>query len=286
MEVIGIDENGLGPILGPFIISGIKVKVNEPIFFNSKLENLRTKIKIDDSKEIFKRSEMWTYSKGEIISLSILKAFTFTEIIEKYVKLLITDFEKNFYIQNYKLPIWAKYISEDIDIGEKINFINYRAFAVFPKIFNNMLKDMHKFQLGIKLFIELAKELSNSDYNVVMCGKVGGYTYYLKPFSLIGVKTYEIIKETRGHSAYRIFYMNKTFEFHFLMDGDKVYYPIAVASIIGKYLREIFMKSLNERFGLYDKIPYSSGYKHDYKTATLIEKIQTMYKLEDFVRIK
>lgn len=286
MEVIGIDENGLGPILGPFIISGIKLKVNEPIFFHSKLENLQTKIKIDDSKEIFKRGEVWTYSKGEIISLSILRTFSFAEIIEKYVKLLITDFEKDFYIQNYKLPIWAKYISEDINIKEKINFINYRAFAVFPRVFNDMLKNMHKFQLGIKLFIELANELSSSEYNIVMCGKVGGYTYYLKPFSILGIRKYEIIKETKGHSAYRISYMDKIFEFHFLMDGDKVYYPIAIASIIGKYLREIFMKSLNEKFGLYDKIPYSSGYKHDYKTNILIEKIQSMYKLEDFVRIK
>ncbi len=285
MEVIGIDENGLGPILGPFIVSAIKLKVKEPIFFHSKIENLQTFIKIDDSKNVFRRSEEWTYSKGEIISLSLLRALSFKEIIDRYVNLIIDEFERKFYIKDYKLPIWAKFVKES-EIREEINFLDYKAFVIFPIKFNEMLNQIHKFQMDIKFFLDLALDLSNSDYTVLLCGKVGGYTYYLKAFLLLGIVKYEVLKESRGHSAYKIVYNNKIFEIHFLMDGDSIYYPIAIASIVGKYLREVFMKALNESFGFNNKIPYASGYKHDYKTIELIERIKEKYELEKFLRKK
>jgi ribonuclease HII len=285
MEIIGIDENGLGPILGPFIISGIKVKVKEPIFFYSKIENLHSSFKIDDSKNIFKRKEKWTYSKGEIISLSILKTFDFENLIKKYAHLIISDFEKEFYIKNHKLPIWAKTYKEN-NLREEINFLDYKAYAIFPNEFNKELSKTTKFQMDIKFFLDLAYELSSNEYNLVLCGKVGGYTYYAKEFFKLGITKYEILKENKGHSAYKIKYKDKLFEIHFLLDGDKTYYPIAIASIIGKYLRELFMKALNEHFGFYDEIPFSSGYKHDIKTTQLIEKIKLTYNINDFLRIK
>jgi len=285
MEIIGIDENGLGPILGPLIISGIKLKVKEPVFFYSKIENLKSIFKIDDSKNVFKRTEKWTYSKGEIISLSILKTFNFEDLIEKYVNLIISDYEKNFYIKNYKLPIWAKTYKEN-NLRDEINFIGYKAYAIFPSEFNKELSRINKFQMDIKFFLDLAYELSSNELNLVFCGKVGGYTYYTKEFLKLGITKYEILKENKGHSAYKIRYRDKLLEIHFLLDGDKIYYPIAIASIIGKYLRELFMKVLNERFGFDDEIPFSSGYKHDIKTIQLIEKIKLNYNINDFLRIK
>jgi len=103
---------------------------------------------------------------------------------------------------------------------------------------------------------------------------------------IIADRIREILKENKGHSAYKIRYRDKLLEIHFLLDGDKIYYPIAIASIIGKYLRELFMKVLNERFGFDDEIPFSSGYKHDIKTIQLIEKIKLNYNINDFLRIK
>jgi len=286
MEIIAIDENGLGPILGPLIISAIKLKVKEPVFFYSKITNFQSKIKISDSKSTFRRKEKWTYSKGEIISLSILKVFSFEELLKNYVNLIISDFERDFYIKNYKLPIWAKHIDFSLNLREEINFLDYRAYAIFPNAFNEMLKNAHKFQIDIKFFLDLAYELSNSENNFIMCGKVGGYTYYSKIFKLFGIEEYKVIKESLGHSAYKLSYKNKFFEVHFLMDGDENYYPIAISSIIGKYLREIFMKALNESFGFFEEIPYSSGYAHDYKTKILIDEIKKKFDLDLFIRRK
>jgi ribonuclease HII len=276
MRVIGIDENGLGPILGPMIISGCSFEIEQDIFFSSK------KKEFGDSKKIFKRAEKWTYSKGEIIALSLLKVRSLFEILDK-VEIIIEEFEKQFYINDIKLPIWAKFVSDQWT--KNVNFIDFKGYAIFPMKFNEMLKQGHKFFIDLKYFLETAHYLSD-ERSIALCGKIGGYTYYSKIFHLLGIKNFKILKENKGHSAYKVHYKDKELEIHFILDGDENYYPISIASIIGKYLRELFMMNLNVAFGSFDEIPYSSGYKHDKKTYELLEKISHFYSIENFTRRK
>ncbi len=283
MKVIGIDENGLGPVLGPFVISAAMFDIGEgDPFFDTRLERLMLPMGIADSKAIFKRRFPYTYSKGEIIALSFLPERNWRELLNNNFHLLIDDEEKDIYLKDLSLPIWAKEVR--YDYRKKTGFSGFRGYAIFPRAFNRLLKDMHKFQMDVKYFLELAHELSEGveDDVVVLAGKVGGYTYYVQVFLLLGITRFHILRETRGHSAYRVFYRDRWIEIHFLMDGDAVYYPIAIASIVGKYVREVSMKLLNEHYGFEGRIPYASGYRHDARTMELIKKMGR----EDFIRKK
>ena len=282
MKVIGIDENGLGPVLGPFIVSAARFDIGDgDPFFDTRLEKLMLPIGIDDSKAIFKRKHPYTYSRGEIIALSFLRERNWRDLLLNNFHLLMDEEEREIYLKDLKLPVWAKEVK--YDYRQRTGFESFRGFAIFPKAFNRMVEDMHKFQMDVKLFLELSYELAPEDDEfVVLAGKVGGYTYYVQVFLMLGITKFEILKETKGHSAYKVEYKGKDIEIHFLMDGDAVYYPIAIASIIGKYVRELSMKVLNEHYGLRGRIPYASGYRHDAKTQELIDRMAR----EDFVRKK
>ncbi len=276
MKVIGIDENGLGSIMGPFVITASLFEMDEDVFFYANMKHIDVKLQIDDSKNVFKRKFPYTYSKGEIIALSLLGSKSFSQLLSEHYELLIESWEKEIYIKDYELPIWAKDVK--YSIGDTLGFLDLKGIAIFPSQFNKLLDKLHKFQMDVKFFLELAHKLAQGEEVVVLAGKVGGYTYYLKVFRLLGITDVKVLKESRGHSAYVLDYKGTRIRIHFLLDGDAHYYPIALSSIVGKYVREIFMKALNEHFGFEGKIPYASGYRHDYKTIQLINSLEDSEK--------
>ena len=50
-----------------------------------------------------------------------------------------------------------------------------------------------------------------------------------------------------------------------------------MASLVGKYVRELFMRLLNRHFGYENKVPRVSGYPGDPKTLKLLEQVRARY---------
>ena len=65
------------------------------------------------------------------------------------------------------------------------------------------------------------------------------------------------------------------------MDADANHLPVAMASMIGKYVREVSMERLNRYYVGHDpSLPRVSGY-HDPKTRDMVERTQALrYKLQ------
>jgi ribonuclease HII len=54
-----------------------------------------------------------------------------------------------------------------------------------------------------------------------------------------------MVSEDRGRSTYQLCRGRSTWELHFVVDGDAAYLPIALASMYAKYTRELVMLDLN-----------------------------------------
>ncbi len=81
----------------------------------------------------------------------------------------------------------------------------------------------------------------------ILVDRQGGRQHYLRIlqrlFPSAGLK---ILDEQNDNSSYRLTMDGRVLEVHFLVEGEDCHMPIALASMISKYIRELFMKLENQ----------------------------------------
>jgi hypothetical protein len=77
---------------------------------------------------------------------------------------------------------------------------------------------------------------------VVYCGKVGGMADYSRFFGPLAGRLHAVIRQERAHSAYHFPGLG---EIHFVQDADATDPLVMLASLVGKYVRELLMGQIN-----------------------------------------
>jgi hypothetical protein len=168
------------------------------------------------------------------------------------------------------LPAWASAVDGDAtDKARKscassgIRPALVRSFSVCPGIYNAATAEpeMNKFRLDFQLMMELVKALSTHSAAdgelLVLCGKVGSTRYYGPWLEAAGFGSWFVEEEEREISSYQVPSVGKI---SFIKDGDGIHLPVAVASMVGKYLRELAMGDINRRLAIPD-VRSASGYR-------------------------
>jgi len=116
-----------------------------------------------------------------------------------------------------------------------------------------------------RLVLEL-RALAGEEVQAV-CGKVGGYGKYGAAFGPLSGRLHTVIEEGRPRSAY---HFPGVGEIAFVRDGDATDQCVAMASMVGKYLREALMARIVRLYrGELPELPDASGY-HDPVTTRFI----------------
>ncbi|MCM8800775.1 MAG: hypothetical protein NC912_02000 [Candidatus Omnitrophica bacterium] len=270
MLVVGIDENGLGPILGPLVVTASLVEAKDP-------ERL-SKGSLKESKKICGFGRM---KECERIVLSFYK------LLYNSIPSNTLEFLSNILIQkdrcslpflhcicDLQIPSWmnsginnqiAQNYLQEIDASIK----EIKSIAICPGKFNQRLKYVSgKLHLNYLLFEDLFSYFKENykDEILFLCGRNGRTKNYQKFFNLFSpIFNYE----TKDEIGY---YFCDGQKVRFITDGDARYFPITISSIFGKYIRELFIRRMNEFFK--SKIPallYCSGYR-DKKTRQFIKE--------------
>jgi hypothetical protein len=131
--------------------------------------------------------------------------------------------------------------------------------------------------VDLSLFERLVLDVraaAGCDLDVVL-GMVGGIRDYPRYFDKLSDRSFELLRRddrvVRYHSP-------GLGTLSFEVDADSRHLPVALASMIGKYVRELAMERQNRFYAAHDAdLPRASGY-HDPVTSRFVDRSRTLRK--------
>lgn len=286
---IGIDENGLGPRLGPMVVTAVAIEVNpRSIPHHQALHRTATRAGIGDSKTECAHGAMSTVESKVLALLECHLGITPGSLQELWHALGHED-ERSLradcppgeapevcFGDPVSLPAFGPGPrDEDRHAAERlardgIKLRAVRTAMICAKRLNRARQQgRSRFDLDLSTMVQLASALRacfDTGDVTALCGKVGARKHYAPALTALAPLV-TVIEETPARSRY---YLPGFGEMHFILDGDASEPAIGLASMVGKYIRELWMHRHNRYWNT--AVPGSrpvSGY-HDPATARLI----------------
>lgn len=291
--VIGIDEAGYGPLLGPLVVSAVSFRVPDDRVHRNLWEVLREtvtqtprrsdrRLAIADSKQLYHSGgSLASLERAALVLLATLgvRPKTWREFIE-YVSPGI----------GAALDACAWYAGRDLelpvcdDLGDlatranalarnarenDVEFVSVHSSPVMEEEFNSLVgrtrnKATALFSLVLRT-LGRALATTNESRIRVCVDRLGGRVQY-RDTLLTAFPGHElqVLEESPERSAYRLSGSARILRFEFLVGGEERELPIALASIYSKYLRELSMRVFNEYWSTQmDGLRPTAGYYSD-----------------------
>lgn len=291
MLVAGVDENGLGPGLGPLVVTAIVLDVPDSGESALRLDGHALPRSVADSKLVFKRT-VRSYAAGESVALALARALegasqalhvsAFLSAVTRGGCVAASDGAgpPELHHAAIPMPLWGGDPApiESALASAGIRVVDLACRVLFPAEFNSVRTTPGgKLALNYRVFEE-ALALLGTCPSLALLGKIGGTRFY-RPWldASVRLREVETLGEEPAESRYRARFGGGPVELRFVRDGDATYLPIAAASLVGKYVREASMLCLNRALGFLDPIPHASGYWSDPKTQLAIERFEERY---------
>jgi ribonuclease HII len=278
---IGVDENGLGARLGPLVVTAVLARVDDAgrATLGRRLPK-RLARDLGDSKQLVSHrdvrlGEAWARalssgaaaSPGELFAeLSLDSASTLTEPCPNHVaeQCWSTD-EEHF---NADDALCARLGAHRARLAERgVTLLAARSSVVCTRRLNDArAQGLSRFTSDLNAMERLVLELrehAGAEVHAV-CGKVGGMRDYEKFFGPLAGRLHTEIEARRALSAY---YFPGLGRLDFAQDADGRDPLVMLASLVGKYVRELLMARVSRYYAAPEP---PSGY-NDPLTARFVD---------------
>lgn len=292
---IGADENGLGPRLGPMVVTAVMARVTGDGFgVAGRAPKGALAQRLGDSKKLVAHGdvalgEAWTRAlvargcgrepavdgvapspDALIHSVSLDDRSTLRTPCPSHVGPQCWSDAGEAFVAPDDL---VKAVHKDLDklAAKGVEIVAVRSVILCTWRMNEgvnagknrFLLDLHSME---RLILDL-RALAATDVHAV-CGKVGGFGKYSSAFGPLGGRLHAILEEKRARSAY---HFPGVGEIAFVQDSDASDLCVAMASMVGKYVREALMARVVRFYrGDDPSLPDASGY-HDPVTNAFTE---------------
>lgn len=287
MLVMGVDENGLGPRLGPMVATALTLET--PRYARAVLTKRGLALGLTDSKQTggFGRLGFTESAALGVLSLAGLGTpGSADELLERVSPGTSEDIRcrcpddssaAQCWAVDFPLPGFGGDASFGVDLLERLvgrsrlRIVDVQSRIVCAGLLNERLAaGQNKLAVDLELFEQLIASVQ-SRYGsplLAVCGMIGGIRDYQSRFSRFEAGRVKELRRRRGQRRYSI---DRLGEVRFEVDADARHLPVALASIVGKYLREICMRRIGEFYRRDDPaLELSSGY-HDPVTTRFID---------------
>ncbi|MCA9602714.1 MAG: hypothetical protein KC417_11845 [Myxococcales bacterium] len=285
MNVLGVDENGMGPRLGPLVATAVLLRGRS---YNAERTRAAAKATgIDDSKATGAFGRM---AACESLTLALLEAVG--EPIPRIVDDLLASVALGGLLDlrapcpsttraqcwgdTFELPACGGSLEAGRTMLEPLAKLGLRPTRVrsallCPNVLNaEFEKGTSKLVIDLDAFERLILDAHRATGTRIeaLCGMVGGMRNYGAYFQHLRAEDITVQAEERKFALYSVRGLGRV---RFEVDADALHTPVALASMVGKYLRELWMERQNRFYASQDpSLPMPSGY-HDPVTARFVE---------------
>ena len=274
--LVGIDEAGFGPILGPLVVSSSTFSLPHSLL-SADLWQILKKSVADKRKRLAGRLLIADSKKAHSKSLGIkhlqrtvLAAFrclgkepaTLTELIEILCpdclerlcdypwyrdadthRILVDDADK---------AIASTVLADDM-ASNGIKLLELKSCCLDVAYYNKMMSSV-KNKASV-LFTATSRLIKNAFDNFagddlqIMIDRQGGRVHYRKNLQrMFPEMELKILRESPQISSYELQTNDKSMRLHFVVDADERFLPVSLASMVSKYLRELLVYNINRYF--------------------------------------
>ena len=282
---VGVDENGLGARLGPLVVTGVLAEVDGrgTRTLGRKLPRA-IRADLDDSKRLISHADS-RLGEGWARALSTAPAATPTALLES---LLLEDHTalRSPCPSHVASQCWAvdgESFQADDALCQRlrehrraleargVRVLAVRSSVVCTKRLNQArLRGVNRFVSDLHAMERLVVELrrcAGAEVHAI-CGKVGGIHEYGKFFGPLGGRLHAVLGEGAARSGYRFPGLG---EVYFVRDADAADPLVMLASLVGKYVRELLMARIVRFYPAREEDPPPSGY-HDPVSAAFVKR--------------
>jgi len=270
----GIDEAGYGPVLGPLVVTGVAFRVPDDRLDRCLWQALRDtctrtvrkaarKLVVADSKKLYKpKQTIMPLERAALVMLAVAgkKPRTFQALLEAVAPEAVDALAKYPWYRETDLTLP---LSEELgDVATRANAIKRNAnqgditfLGVFAEPlpeghYNRLVKNTRNkavvsLGLALRIIDRIMKAAPNESLRICL-DRQGGRTHYREPITT-AMPGYDlqVLEETTTRSAYRLERSPRTCSIEFLTEGEDQHFPVALASVYSKYLRELYMHQFN-----------------------------------------
>jgi len=295
--LVGIDEAGFGPILGPLVVSSSAFMLPRSLLsadlgqvlrksVSDKRKHLAGRLLITDSKKAHNKSLGIKHLERTV--LACLRCLgqqpgTLTELLAVLCPTCLDGLgEYPWYkdTSSQKIPVdlpdvkIASAVLADDMASKGVQLLSLKSRCLDVGYYNRMVSNVKNkasvlFTAVCQLIQDAFENFAGQDLQIIV-DRQGGRVRYrqslLRMFPDIDLRiiaegpqssSYELQGDGKGQPPHGDGGVNRLtlpsdgrVFVHFVVDGDEKFLPVSLASMVSKYLRELFMFSINRYFAL------------------------------------
>ncbi len=285
---MGIDENGLGPRLGPLVVTAVSARTsgvgNERV---DRKARGAMRARLGDSKKLVGHGdtalgEAWARAIALRMGLDGIDA---PDALFRALSLDSAETLRSPCPQGHADQCWSPtgeafiadeklvlQVARDLDklAQQGIDVLDAGCVVTCTRRLNDGVRaGLTRFHLDLHAMERLAlhrRERANHDV-IATCGKVGGFDRYGPAFGPMSGWLHAVTAEGRARSEYAVPGLGRI---AFVRDADDKCLLVSMASLVGKWARDLLMaRVVRYHKALDPELPNASGY-HDPITARFI----------------